>query len=465
VTPYDVVPYLSFPYSACHPDRLSLLGWLFRLSPSPQERCRVLEIGCASGGNLLPQAEMFPESSFVGIDLAATSIAQGNAVARELGLGNIELRHADILDLDQTWGSFDYIICHGVYSWVPAPVREKLLDACAALLAPRGIALVTHNVNPGWHFRALAGGMMRYHTAGIAEPAGKTAEARLFMEFLARTVPEGAYRDVIAQQRDKIVTAADWYLYHDQLAEVNDGCWFWEFADKIAARGLAYLGDADMPTMLPTHLHPEAAEALAHVTDIVKLEQYHDFLTGRPFRLTAMCRAEHPLDRELTGGQIQELWLGSAAACAADPDLDSAAPVEFRTPTGGWAQIGRPATKRAMWRMRAAQPAWLPFAELCDPEEADDVALDLLQAFAAGVVEARRRPPLFVSRIGERPEATPLARLQAARGRHVTSRRHENVSLDETARAVLTQCDGTRGRGDLAEDVLQKLVNAALLVA
>jgi hypothetical protein len=92
------------------------------------------------------------------------------------------------------------------------------------------------------------------------------------------------------------------------------------------------------------------------------------------------------------------------------------------------------------------------------------VALDLLQAFAAGVVEARRRPPLFVNRIGDFPEATPLARLQAARGRHVTSRRHDNVSLDETARAVLTQCDGTRPRGDLAEDVLQKLVNAALLV-
>jgi SAM-dependent methyltransferase len=463
-TEYDVVPYLSFPYPATHPDRLELIGHLFGMAPAPPPRSRILEIGCAAGGNLLPIAEMLPQARFVGMDLAASAIAEGNEVVRELGLANVELRHADILELDASWGTFDYIICHGVYSWVPDPVKEKLLDACAALLAPNGIALVSHNVKPGWFLRAMAREMMRYHVTRLDGPAAQTAEARVFMEFLTRTTSVSGYHEALVRERDLILPTADWYLFHDQLAPINDGCWFWEMAEKLRARGLQYLGDPHIPVMMPD-LHPEAVAALAKVTDVVKTEQYHDFLTCRTFRMTAMCRAGLPLDRALTRRQIQALWLGTSAAWPADADFDSEAPVMFRTLNGAWAEIGYPPTKRALRRMRAAHPGWLPFAEICSAEDADLVALDLLACFAAGMIGGWRRPPPFVTEIGDRPHATALARLQAERGTRVTNRRHESVTLDDTARDVLVQCDGTRARGDLAEDVVKKLAESALLVA
>ncbi len=462
-TAYDVVPYLSFPYPATHPDRLELLGRLFGMAPAPPPRARVLEIGCAAGGNLLPVAEMYPAAICVGMDLAAAAIAEGNEVVRALGLGNVELRHADILDLDASWGTFDYIICHGVYSWVPDPVKDKLLDACAPLLAPQGIALVSHNVKPGWFLRAMAREMMRYHVARLPEPAAQTAEARAFIEFLARTTNVPGYREALVRERDVILPSADWYFYHDQLAPTNDGCWFWEIAEKLKARGLQYLGDPHIPLMMPD-LHPDAMAALADVTDVIRTEQYHDFFTCRTFRMTAMCRADLPLDRGLTRRHVQELWLGTSAAWPADADFESTAPVTFRTLNGAWAEIEHPPTKRALRRMRAAHPGWVPFGEICPPEDADQVALDLLACFAAGVVVGWRRPPPFVTAIGERPRATPLARLQAHKGNHVTNRRHENVTLDDTARAVLAQCDGTRARGELAEDVVAKLAGHALLV-
>ncbi len=106
-TPYDVVPYHSFPYFETHPDRLALLGKLFGVAAARPERCRVLEIACAGGGNLVPMAELFPESRFVGIDLAPTQIETGRELVASLGLRNIELRAQDLVDLDPAEGPFD----------------------------------------------------------------------------------------------------------------------------------------------------------------------------------------------------------------------------------------------------------------------------------------------------------------------------------------------------------------------
>jgi len=72
-TSYDEVPYESQSFPQSHPNRLATLGRLFGLSPAPVAQCRVLELGCASGGNLIPMAYHLPESEFVGLDLIRQS--------------------------------------------------------------------------------------------------------------------------------------------------------------------------------------------------------------------------------------------------------------------------------------------------------------------------------------------------------------------------------------------------------
>src|SRR5262245_10234755 len=121
---YDEMPYDSYPYIQTHPSRLAVIATLFGMNPPAVEKCRVLELGCASGGNLIPMAEMLPASEFVGVDLSGRQIADGQRIVDALGLSNITLRHASILDVDESYGPFDYVICHGVFSWVPDQVRE-----------------------------------------------------------------------------------------------------------------------------------------------------------------------------------------------------------------------------------------------------------------------------------------------------------------------------------------------------
>ncbi|RPH39570.1 MAG: hypothetical protein EHM91_12180, partial [Planctomycetota bacterium] len=86
---YDQVAYPGFSYAQAHPDRLAVIATLFGMSPAPAERCRVLELGCGDGWNLLPMAAALPESTFVGLDLAGQPIASGRAIVERLGLKNL----------------------------------------------------------------------------------------------------------------------------------------------------------------------------------------------------------------------------------------------------------------------------------------------------------------------------------------------------------------------------------------
>src|SRR5262249_30408638 len=160
---YDEVPYSSKPFPQTHPDNLATVATLFGMTPPPVERCRVLELGCAAGGNLLPLAAALPGSRFVGIDLSRRQIDDGRPGREALGLRNFRLRHRSILDVGADFGQFDYILCHGVYSWVPAPVQDKILEVCAGHLAPNGVAYVSYNTYPGWHIPGAVRAMMRYH--------------------------------------------------------------------------------------------------------------------------------------------------------------------------------------------------------------------------------------------------------------------------------------------------------------
>src|SRR5205823_13298119 len=114
---YDVTASPGHPLPQAHPGRLATLATLCGLRPAPVERCRFLELGCGSAGHLLPLALALPESRFVGVDLSATAIARGEEARRALGLTNLTLHHADLLEFTPEGEPFDYVIAHGFYSW------------------------------------------------------------------------------------------------------------------------------------------------------------------------------------------------------------------------------------------------------------------------------------------------------------------------------------------------------------
>src|SRR5829696_386080 len=175
-TAYDEVRYSNYPYAQTHPDRLATVAALHGLPTPEPASARVLEIGCGAGGNLLAMAATTPGITALGVDLAAGPIADGRATIEAIGIDNVELRQGDVSDLrDGGLGEFDYVIAHGVYAWVPEPVRDDLLAAVHAHLAADGVAYVSYNANPGGYMRrALRDAGLWF--AGDAAPGLERAE-------------------------------------------------------------------------------------------------------------------------------------------------------------------------------------------------------------------------------------------------------------------------------------------------
>lgn len=480
---YDLVPYTSYPYARTHPDRLETVGRLFGMDPAPASACRVLELGCASGGNLVPMAEQLPGSEFVGLDLGARQIEEGRATVAALGLRNVELRHADILDVDASWGQFDYVICHGVYSWVEPRIGQAILRILAKRLAPQGIGLVSYNTYPGWHLREAVRHMMRWHTAQFEAPAERAAQGGALVDFLAGAVdPAGAYGQLLRRELDILQRTGSDYLFHEHLEEVNTPVYFHEFIERTHAEGLQYLGDADVPTMLTRGLPPAVAETLGRISpDIIRLEQYLDFVSNRQFRNTLLCHGNLALQRALGPGQLVGGWV----RCGAEPegnvvDLSPGVKVAMRMPTGVELESELPVTKAGLVILRRAWPDVVRFEALVEQavallgeagveapagtNAAAGLGADLLELYCRGVLELHRLRPELCTTVSDRPRVAGHVRHWAERRGFVVSQWHVRVDVEPVAAAIVRRLDGGHDRTMLVEALVEDVEAGKLRV-
>ena len=473
--PYNELLYSGYPYPQTHPDRLATLATLFGMNPAPVESCRMLELGCGEGANLIPMALVLPGSEFIGIDLAQRPISKGTGMVEALGLRNITLRQMDVLNLPSNLGPFDYIIAHGLYSWVPANVQDKILSVCKKNLAPEGVAYVSYNTYPGGHLRQMTREMMLFHVRHVADPEARLGQARGFLKSLSESRTESdAYKILLEQEADRVLTRADEALFHDDLASVNTPVYFYQFMEHAERHGLQYLTEARLAESQVSISPPTDESANSIAGDVVAKEQYFDFLQCRTFRQTLLCHREIQLAGGLKPESIRKFYLASSALpISVKPDIASVGVVEqFRVVGGAVISADHPLAKAALMRLGEVWPQSLAFDPLLgearaltgshrgdqDPRQSEEetVALCklLLAIYGVDLLELRTYRPNFLAVVTERPSVSPLARLQARHGSIVTTLRHTSIELkDNLARHLLGLMDGTRDRAALRAEL------------
>ena len=458
---YDLIPYPGTPFAQTHPNRLATLATLFGMRPAPVDRCRVLELGCTDGGNLLPMALTLPASTFVGIDLAANAVSEGQAAARHLGLRNLDLRAADLRQVDRGWGEFDYIIAHGIFSWVPEPVRQHLLKVCRENLAPHGVAYISYNAHPGGHLRKMLREMMLFHLREVTEPAERIRQGRALIAFLASSTPSPAdeYRALLATEFDQILSRDPNVLFHDELADIYEPFFFHEFMAQAHSQGLQFLSEANYRDMQDSIFGEQTSltlRALSH-GDRLAQEQYRDFLKCRKFRQTLLCHHEVQLDAPARTERVDAFYMASPATEVTNETAPDGVR-EFQGPFGSALKTAHPLANALMTWLIEAWPRPLPFQNLlakAGSEHRDALREIILATYSAGLVELHSLPPAFVAAAGERPEASPLARWQARSGPRLTTLRHTVIEAEgEIERRLVVLLDGTRDRAALQRELM-----------
>lgn len=480
---YDEIPYKSKPFPQSHPDRLATIARLFGIEPTPIDRCRVLELGCASGGNLIPMAFHLPESEFVGVDLSGRQIQQASETITSLDLNNIRVENTSIMDIDETWGKFDYIICHGVYAWVPDEVQEKILAVSSANLTSNGVAYVSYNTYPGWHLREMVRNMMQYHIGQIEDTDQRIEQARALIDFLAGSVSEDSYYGkMLKSELDLVKRVKNWYLFHDHLEEINKPQYFHQFVERAAKHNLQYLGEADFSTMLSSGFPNHVAETLSRISpNIIRKEQYMDFLRNRFFRQTLLCHNGFTLNRNLDAHSLEGLLIASSAAPETDPvDLSPGIKQSFRTPLGEPFNTDFPLTKAALWVLSKHWPKAINLERLRIESrqqlgimDEKDISMnqkwnttcgDLLHCYTLNNIDLHAWQANFKTVVSKKPGVSKMVLHQVLQGNDVVNQRHEKVSLDAVGRAVVRGLDGDKDHKALLEYLVKCVKTGELVI-
>ena len=479
VKAYNDVAYTSHPDSVSHPDHLATVATLLGLDVAPVATCRVLELACGDGTNLVPVAAALPNATFVGVDFAARPVARATRMASDLGLSNVRLLQLDLREFPADIGQFDYIVAHGLYSWVPADVRAHVLPLIARHLAPHGVAFVSYNTLPGCHMRRAVWEMLKFHTREIADKPAKVAAARSLIALVATPVAgDDAGPSALRAEVRLAGEGGDAALAHDDMSEPNDPVYFHEFMAEASRAGLAFLAEAHLGKMMGAGIAPAVRQALGPLDRLTR-EQYLDFIFFRRFRETLLCHA-NALSRFVV--QPHRV-LGMHAYASLDLRRAAASP----TPTEGMAAEVAALTSHLLEHW----PNSIPVADLAEwrnrmlPANAKGnhrpIEMLLAELYVASQVGLRTMPVAAVAMPGERPEVFAAARWINGEHDVVPTLYQEPLRLNDAAvRKLVGLLDGTRTRNDLIsamgatfsgsngrtqlDSLLTKLAREALLV-
>ncbi len=464
VDSYDDIPYQSTPYHETHPGFLAPLTRLFGLDAAAPESCRVLELGCAGGGNLIPMAWHLPGSQFLGLELSPLQARAGAELVEHLGLTNCEIRQGDILEFGPGEGAFDYIIAHGVYSWSPPEVREKLLAICRDHLSEHGVAYISYNTLPGWRTRGMLRDMLLYHTRELTVPAQRLAAAERFIERLLPALQEnGALSSrQLAYEIERIRKHHPSYLFHEYLESYNEPFLFSDFVAEVERHNLRYVCDSELHTLFPATLGEAAAELLDDTPDNTALWQHMDFLVNRNFRQSILCRGERVLSDGPDMDVFVQLAFHGDLRPPAKVDLRKSKGAAFTAADGSEHRAHHPLTKAALVELRRVYPGSLAFADLARraadavqaagnagaSHQVDHLAYELFGFYAHQALGASLQPEPPFAPPGARPRAHALARAQAPQA-IVATVRHASLNLDDFSVRLIELLDGTRDTGAL----------------
>ena len=474
---YDQVPYSSFTFPQTRPDRLATLGAFHGLNTAPPDKCRVLELGCGDGTNLVSFAYILPESEFVGVDLSQRHVDLGNATAKELGISNLKLHQDDVMNFSRDkFGEFDFIIAHGLFSWVPDFVRTKVLEIYNECLTADGVGYISYNAFPGCHIRQMFWKMMQFYTTKVEDPMAKVQHGVNFLRFLAAATPnDSLYQSIIKMELKQFGERTAENIFHDDFAALNQPFYFHEFVDLITPHGLQFLSEVDSFWMEAGQLSPEILKKLDDLgDDVVQREQYIDFIKCRPFRSTLVCRSDKTIDRQPSPEILKNFYIASQVLPeTADPDIAGISTVNFFGPEGGKIAVDHPMTKAALVCLEQAWSSCLTFEELIakarelsgDASDADVTMASekLLEFFHSGFVYLHRFRPKFISESGKRPRSSDFVRWQLRhKSNDLTTLSGMNLRPDsDLMRLLLMLADGTRDRAAIAADAAARIeVNA-----
>jgi SAM-dependent methyltransferase/methyltransferase-like protein len=428
-----------------------------------------LELGTGEGGQLLNLAFDYPGADFVGFDLSSLQIDRARWCAERLGLRNVQFHQGDIGALPEDLGTFDYVICHGVHSWVPEPVRLAAMEAIRRHLGPHGVAMVSYNTRPGWdvitHLRDAALEV----ASQVTDLSERIAATREVFQTMLHEVDRGnPYSRLVEQALTVALGAKDSYLAHEHLSVVNDPSFLHEVVTQAADHGLRYLDDLASPATPPI-VTPDASppRCLADVWP----QHLFDLVNGVRFRAGVLCHGAVPVSERTDPTTLRGLHMTAPLRSVepdtpSNPDTASHAVSRFVSQNGRRLQTTSPTMVRVLRTLVEHYPSSVPVDDLLASSRDADALLQRLDGLGtSGLAWFTTEPIVHATAMSTRPVVPAVTRLALEIGEPAANRQYELVPLNPFARFIAIRLDGSRSTADLVDASMAALDCGELVVA
>lgn len=480
---YDAVSYQGAVVPNSSTGHLALCS-LWPHGPRPlTQRFVLTELGCGDGANLLPLAFYNHEATFIGIDSCAAAIHCVQEGVSRLGLENIHFVQEDVRTLEQSdFRSSDYIIAHGLYSWVPKKARQAILNFCQNSLTPSGLAYISYNAQPEWSMRSLVRDTLlrapSVREAAVEHQAARAVEVatQLLEDLPSRDYDFGAlFAEELARVRDGNLG----YVFHEYLAEINEGFWLRDFVAHAQEHGLDYVADAQdfrWEGQIPQALRCSLAE---RDLDPIEQEEMADLLCHRHFRASILCRTDAPRQSMTPLEILQTAFIGTSLCAESDPfDLTEGKAETFCRDHGAKITLDASITKAAILLLAHQWPEGIRFESLwqrasqflichgygVNSGAREQLLEELIVLYEIGQLDLRLDEPNYRWDIPEYPRAHALARYEAQHREALTSPFHLPVTFEPEALQFVHELDGSRSNKELQREFGSEMIDQTLPV-
>ncbi len=258
------------------------------------------DLGCGNGVSAIAFAQMFPSGTFTGVDFNQEHVAAASALAADAKLANTRFLEGDLGALEPLGlGEFDFIVLHGVWSWVDPETRNAMREFLAKHVKPDGIVYVSYDCMPGWAALAPIRDLMLQHTRDLVTNAETKARAGLdFLRYL-RDRKAGFFTDnpPLSSFLDEISKQDIRYVAHEFFGAAVKPYYFQQVAAEMRSAALRFAGSA-MPFMnfIDLAVPNEFRELLVGSASRLDFEQNGDYIRNQRFRKDVYVRGEASLD-------------------------------------------------------------------------------------------------------------------------------------------------------------------------
>jgi methyltransferase-like protein/SAM-dependent methyltransferase len=465
----------SLPSPERHISRLATIGTLFGLEVTNPESAKVLEIACGTGRNLIPQATQYPNAYFYGFDFDPKSIEKAVYFKELLKLTNINFEEKSIQAYNNFKDKFDYIICHGFFSWVPENLRATILKVCKNCLSDNGIVYISHNALPGWFERSKIQQLLIRDSSKKSQEEQVADAKRMLNNRLINQQYESEKQKI---EIENCLKQSDAFIFHELLNPDTRAYHLSQISELTAKENLYYLGDS-----LPKRMrYPRFEEIIQFELEgdkkrlrlytRIQKEQYIDQLYSLSFRGSIFCHKNLSNDC-IDFSKLQNLYLSSPLLPKENQiDIFSDLPVTFFGPQESSAEINKAFMKAFFLNFRQTWPNPVPFSELYSLAEKlsgqsmdiNELCQELSVFFCFGLLEVSLKDlPNFAKDLKDNC-LSKFTKLEAQESSWLTSRKHEFLPIDDFDRSLINLLDQETSIEELEEKILNLIKENKLSV-